>query len=94
MPIPIPGRQPNALVVHGSVPFKTFKESIGCGKKNSGTCHYDSGGVGSRGSSMWRCSWCPRACSSHTFPTGATCKRCHFSSQIGLWGLCKKRQQL
>jgi hypothetical protein len=58
--IPIPGRQPNALVVHGSVPFKTFKESIGCGKKNSGTRRYDSGGVGSRGSSMWRCSRCPR----------------------------------
>ena len=34
--IAILGRQPNALVVHSSLPFKTFKEFIDYAKKNPG----------------------------------------------------------
>jgi tripartite-type tricarboxylate transporter receptor subunit TctC len=47
--IAILGRQPNALVVHNSVPFKTFKEFIDYARKNPGKLNYGSGGVGSRG---------------------------------------------
>jgi len=47
--IAILGRQPNALVVHSSLPFKTFKEFIDYAKKNPGKLNYGSGGVGSMG---------------------------------------------
>ncbi len=47
--IAILGRQPNALVVHSSLPFKTFKEFVDYGKKNPGKLNYGSGGVGSMG---------------------------------------------
>ena len=47
--IAILGRQPNALVVHSSQPFKTFKEFIDYAKKNPGKLNYGSGGVGSMG---------------------------------------------
>lgn len=47
--IAILGRQPNALVVHNSVPFKTFKEFIDYARKNPGKLNYGSGGVGSMG---------------------------------------------
>ena len=47
--IAILGRLPNALVVHSSLPFKTFKEFIGYAKKNPGKLNYGSGGVGSMG---------------------------------------------
>ena len=47
--IAILGRLPNALVVHSSLPFKTFKEFIDCAKKNPGKLNYGSGGVGSMG---------------------------------------------
>ena len=48
--IAILGRLPNALVVHSSLPFKTFKEFIDYAKKNPGKLNYGSGGVGSMGS--------------------------------------------
>ena len=47
--IAILGRLPNALVVHSSLPFKTFKEFIDYAKKNPGKLNYGSGGVGSMG---------------------------------------------
>ncbi|WP_374671088.1 Bug family tripartite tricarboxylate transporter substrate binding protein [Acidovorax temperans] len=47
--IAILGRLPNALVVHSSLPFKTFKEFIDYAKKNPGELNYGSGGVGSMG---------------------------------------------
>lgn len=47
--IAILGRLPNALVVHSSMPFKTFKEFIDYAKKNPGKLNYGSGGVGSMG---------------------------------------------
>jgi tripartite-type tricarboxylate transporter receptor subunit TctC len=47
--IAILGRQPNALVVHSSLPIKTFKEFIDYAKKNPGKLNYGSGGVGSMG---------------------------------------------
>ncbi len=47
--IAILGRQPNALVVHSSLPFKTFKEFIDYAKRNPGKLNYGSGGVGSMG---------------------------------------------
>jgi len=47
--IAILGRQPNALVVHSSLPFKTFAEFVDYAKKNPGKLNYGSGGVGSMG---------------------------------------------
>ena len=47
--IAILGRQPNALVVHSSLPIKSFKEFIDYAKKNPGKLNYGSGGVGSMG---------------------------------------------
>ena len=47
--IAILGRLPNALVVHSSLPFKTFKEFIDYAKKNPGKLNYGSGCVGSMG---------------------------------------------
>ncbi|MBV7540183.1 tripartite tricarboxylate transporter substrate binding protein [Acidovorax sp. sic0104] len=47
--IAILGRQPNALVVHSSLPFKTFAEFVAYAKKNPGKLNYGSGGVGSMG---------------------------------------------
>lgn len=47
--IAILGRLPNALVVHSSLPFKTFKEFVDYAKKNPGKLNYGSGGVGSMG---------------------------------------------
>lgn len=47
--IAILGRQPNVLVVHSSLPIKTFKEFIDYAKKNPGKLNYGSGGVGSMG---------------------------------------------
>lgn len=47
--IAILGRQPNALVVHSSLPFKTFAEFIDYARKNPGKLNYGSGGVGSMG---------------------------------------------
>ncbi len=47
--IAILGRLPNALVVHSSLPFKTFKEFIDYAMKNPGKLNYGSGGVGSMG---------------------------------------------
>lgn len=47
--IAILGRQPNALVVHSSLPFKTVKEFIDYAKKNPGKLNYGSAGVGSMG---------------------------------------------
>ncbi|CAM2996509.1 Bug family tripartite tricarboxylate transporter substrate binding protein [Cupriavidus taiwanensis] len=43
------GRQPNALVVHSSVPVRTFAEFLAYAKKNPGKLDYGSGGVGSMG---------------------------------------------
>lgn len=45
--IAILGRQPNALVVHSSLPFKTFKEFIDYAKKNPGKLNYGTPGAGS-----------------------------------------------
>ena len=47
--IAILGRQPNVLVVHSSLPIKTFKEFVEYAKKNPGKLNYGSGGVGSMG---------------------------------------------
>ncbi|WP_422844020.1 Bug family tripartite tricarboxylate transporter substrate binding protein [Acidovorax sp. M2(2025)] len=47
--IAILGRQPNALVVHSSLPFKTFAEFVEYARKNPGKLNYGSGGVGSMG---------------------------------------------
>ena len=47
--ITILGRQPNVLVVHSSLPVKTFKEFVDYAKKNPGKLNYGSGGVGSMG---------------------------------------------
>jgi tripartite-type tricarboxylate transporter receptor subunit TctC len=47
--IAILGRQPNALVVHASLPVKNFKEFIELARKNPGKLNYGSGGVGSMG---------------------------------------------
>lgn len=47
--IAILGRQPNALVVHNSLPVRTFAEFLAYAKKNPGKLDYGSGGVGSMG---------------------------------------------
>ena len=47
--ITILGRQPNVLVVHSSLPVRTFKEFVEYAKKNPGKLNYGSGGVGSMG---------------------------------------------
>lgn len=47
--IAILGRQPNALVVHSSLPIKSFKEFLDYARKNPGKLNYGSGGVGSMG---------------------------------------------
>ncbi|MHA7682925.1 Bug family tripartite tricarboxylate transporter substrate binding protein [Cupriavidus sp. PET2-C1] len=47
--IAILGRQPNALVVHASLPVRTFAEFLAYAKKNPGKLDYGSGGVGSMG---------------------------------------------
>jgi tripartite-type tricarboxylate transporter receptor subunit TctC len=47
--ITILGRQPNVLVVHSSLPIRTFKEFVDYAKKNPGKLNYGSGGVGSMG---------------------------------------------
>lgn len=47
--ITILGRQPNVLVVHSSLPIRTFKEFVEYAKKNPGKLNYGSGGVGSMG---------------------------------------------
>ncbi len=47
--ITILGRQPNVLVVHSSLPVRTFKEFVDYAKKNPGKLNYGSGGVGSMG---------------------------------------------
>lgn len=47
--IAILGRQPNALIVHSSLPVRTFAEFIAYSKKNPGKLDYGSGGVGSMG---------------------------------------------
>lgn len=47
--IAILGRQLNALVVHASLPFKSFKEFIDYARKNPGKLNYGSGGAGSMG---------------------------------------------
>lgn len=47
--IAILGRQPNVLVVHSSLPIKTFKEFLDYARKNPGKLNYGSGGVGSMG---------------------------------------------
>jgi tripartite-type tricarboxylate transporter receptor subunit TctC len=47
--IAILGRQPNALVVHPSLPVRNFAEFIAYAKKNPGKLDYGSGGVGSMG---------------------------------------------
>ena len=47
--IAILGRQPNALVVHSSLPIKSFKEFLDYAKKNPGKLNYGSGGIGSMG---------------------------------------------
>jgi len=47
--IAILGRQPNALVVHASLPVRTFAEFLAYAKKNPGKLDYGSGGAGSMG---------------------------------------------
>ena len=47
--IAILGRQPNALVVHASLPIKSVKEFVEYAKKNPGKLNYGSGGIGSMG---------------------------------------------
>ncbi|MCS4509610.1 Bug family tripartite tricarboxylate transporter substrate binding protein [Xylophilus ampelinus] len=47
--IAILGRQPNVLVVHSSLPIKSFKEFVDYAKNNPGKLNYGSGGVGSMG---------------------------------------------
>ncbi|EHP37467.1 hypothetical protein OR16_42653, partial [Cupriavidus basilensis OR16] len=47
--IAILGRQPNALVVHASLPVRTFAEFLAYAKKHPGKLDYGSGGVGSMG---------------------------------------------
>ncbi|WP_455281923.1 Bug family tripartite tricarboxylate transporter substrate binding protein [Cupriavidus necator] len=47
--IAILGRQPNVLVVHPSVPVRTFAEFLAYARKNPGKLDYGSGGVGSMG---------------------------------------------
>jgi len=47
--IAILGRQPNALVVHASLPVRNFAEFLAYAKKNPGKLDYGSGGAGSMG---------------------------------------------
>src|SRR2546427_9271691 len=47
--IAILGRQPNALMVHSSLPVKNFQEFIEYVKKRPGQVNYGSAGIGSMG---------------------------------------------